>query len=302
MKAGSILQPESKLQSGSILQPDYLLQAEWIRQMGKILSNSEVQGVIRIRKQFLENLIREKTQAVQNAPSGKLRIDWRNGKPQFYYRSSKETREGKYISKNKYEQAKALAQRDYDEKVLRAALQERDILDKVLERFPKNSVDEIYGLLSEYRQEMVIPVEKTDSVYIEEWNAREFTGKGFAPNDPELITDRGERVRSKSELIIANILYQEKIPYRYEYPVTLRGRGMVYPDFTVLNVRRRKELIWEHQGRMDDPVYADHAVMKVQSFILNGYYPGENLILSAETSKRPLNVKIVKTLIRRYCM
>ena len=302
MKKGSIVQADSLLQRDSLVQADFLLQKEWARQMGKMMSSSDVQSVIRMRIQFLDKLIREKTQAIQDAPPGKLRIDWRSGTPQFYYRSSKEMREGKYITKDRYGLVKVLSQKDYDEKVLKAALRERNTLEKVLEHFPKNSVDEIYGLLSKYRQNMVIPVEKTDSAYIEEWNAREFTGKGFAPNEPELITDRGERVRSKSELIIANILYQEKIPYRYEYPLTLQGVGLVYPDFTVLNVRRRKELIWEHQGRMDDPVYVDHAVMKVQSFILNGYYPGEDLILTAETGKRPLNVQIVKALIRRHCM
>lgn len=277
------------------------LRAEDTRQKGKKVYGSEVKNVLMVRKQFLEMLIQEKTQALQNAPSGKLRIDWRNGKPQYYYRSSREMREGKYISKKQSEQARVLAQKDYDEKVLRAASRELYILDKTLERFPKKSVDEVFHLLSEYRQDMIDPIEVPDAVFVKEWSVMEYTGKGFAPDDPVLITDRGERVRSKSEMLIANLLYQEKIPYRYEFPVSLQGWGAVYPDFTVLNIRRRKELLWEHLGKMDDPIYAEYVIKKMHSYISSGYFPGENLILTAETKQRPISNKTIKIMIQRYC-
>ena len=46
------------------------------------------------------------------------------------------------------------------------------------------------------------------------------------------ITDAGERVRSKSELVIANLLYKNNIPYMYECPLKINN-NTVYPDFTV---------------------------------------------------------------------
>lgn len=55
------------------------------------------------------------------------------------------------------------------------------------------------------------------------------------------IRETDERVRSKSEVIIADILNQEGIPYRYECPLQLKGWGKVYPDFTVLSERERPE-------------------------------------------------------------
>jgi len=69
---------------------------------------------------------------------------------------------------------------------------------------------------------------------------------------PELYTAKGERVRSKSEIIIADSLMRAGVPYRYEFPIILNGYGKIYPDFTVLNVGLRKELYWEHLGMMDD--------------------------------------------------
>ena len=128
----------------------------------------------------------------------------------------------------------------------------------------------------------------------------EYEGKGFAEDAPEFYTSRGERVRSKSEWIIAELLEKEGIPYRYEYPVYLRGFGKVYPDFTVLNVRTRREIYWEHMGMMDNPVYAEKAVNKIHTYEQNGMFQGEDLLVTYETSKNPLNQKVIMRMIQRY--
>ena len=67
-------------------------------------------------------------------------------------------------------------------------------------------------------------------------------------------------------------------------------------------MERRKEILWEHLGMMDDPAYAECAVRKIQSYMINGIYPGEDLILTAETRQQPLNIKIVQEVINRYCI
>lgn len=45
-------------------------------------------------------------------------------------------------------------------------------------------------------------------------------------------TNRGELVRSKSEMIIANLLAQNEIPYEYEKALWL-GNKRIHPDFTI---------------------------------------------------------------------
>ena len=52
----------------------------------------------------------------------------------------------------------------------------------------------------------------------------------------EFYSNSGVRVRSKSELIIANMLEKYGIPYRYEYPLLLNGNDLVRPDFLCLNI------------------------------------------------------------------
>lgn len=109
-------------------------------------------------------------------------------------------------------------------------------------------------------------------------------------------------MRSKSEIIIANMLNNACIPYRYEYAHSLKGLGDVYTDFTILNVRLRKEVLWEHFGMMEDPSYVQRTVSKVNAYIFSGYYPGENFIFTWELPSQPLNVRMVKELIEKYCI
>lgn len=48
------------------------------------------------------------------------------------------------------------------------------------------------------------------------------------------ISSKGERVRSRAEVILADSLAAHCIPYRYEKTLTI-GRHHYYPDFTVIN-------------------------------------------------------------------
>ena len=96
------------------------------------------------------------------------------------------------------------------------------------------------------------------------------------------------------------MLSKEGIPYRYEYPIYLRGVGRIYPDFTVLRVQTRQEVFWEHLGMMDDPVYLENAIKKIVAYEQNGIFPGDNLILTYETKKNVINQRLIKSMIEHY--
>jgi exodeoxyribonuclease V alpha subunit len=63
-------------------------------------------------------------------------------------------------------------------------------------------------------------------------------------------------VRSKSEVIIANMLSERDIPFRYEVPLFAPDGTFYLPDFTV--VWRGENCYWEHLGRLDDEAYQNH--------------------------------------------
>jgi hypothetical protein len=68
-------------------------------------------------------------------------------------------------------------------------------------------------------------------------------------------TERGDLVRSKSELVIADKLFARNIDYAYERPLVLPGGRVRYPDFTITDHARGVTFYWEHLGLLDDPGY-----------------------------------------------
>ena len=109
-------------------------------------------------------------------------------------------------------------------------------------------------------------------------------------------------MRSKSEKMLADKLFAMGIPYRYEYPVQLKGYGTVYPDFTLLNVRKRKEFYLEHFGIMDDPEYSEKAIKKLEDYAKNKIYIGKNLLVTFETRHKPLEMKVVEQMIKEFIL
>ena len=70
-------------------------------------------------------------------------------------------------------------------------------------------------------------------------------------------TERGDLVRSKSELVIADKLHARGIDYAYEQPLVLSNGRTRYPDFTIANHARGVTFYWEHLGMLNDPGYKD---------------------------------------------
>ena len=119
----------------------------------------------------------------------------------------------------------------------------------------------------------------------------------------EFYTHKGERVRSKSELIIAGELNRYDVPYHYEMPLQLNDWGRVVtlrPDFTVMNRSNGKSYIYEHLGMMDNQAYVENNMKKLELYEKNGFLLGRNLLVTHETSKSPLNIAVVDSYIEHY--
>ncbi len=126
-----------------------------------------------------------------------------------------------------------------------------------------------------------------------------YCGHSRLPVKEKHNTDRGETVRSKSELIIANMLYYSGIPYDYERMLHLKT-GYKCPDFTILNVDTGKVCYLEHMGRMDEEEYRNRNLLKIEEYHASGIYQGEKLFLTFETKEKPLNEKHVRDLINHF--
>ncbi len=83
-------------------------------------------------------------------------------------------------------------------------------------------------------------------------------------------TLKGDYVRSKSEVIIANMLYQENIKYEYEKKLFYDEDKWIEPDFTIY--LGDKEIYWEHLGMIGVESYDKRWLEKME--IYQNYFPG----------------------------
>ena len=238
-----------------------------------------------------------------DAPDGTLRIIKSNKNTQYVKCIENCDGDGyklSYIRKNDENEAHRLAQKSYDQRVKKLVDRRIKQLEKISLEYDDNEIEDIYNKLHPVRQNLITPVEKTWEQKLTEWKNTPYIGKEFKPGTPEIYTKKGERVRSKSEKIIADIFTDMGIDYKYECPLVLKGIGTVYPDFTILRKRDGREIYWEHDGRMDDTAYAEKAIRKINSYITNGIFPGKTLIISYESTGVVINDRIIKQMIKTY--
>ena len=164
---------------------------------------------------------------------------------------------------------------------------------------PNVTADSLYDKLSPGRKQLITPISESKEEFIAKWEKVEYEQKYSINVGAEYITEKGERVRSKSEILIANMLYKYNIPYHYEKPLKLKNR-IIYPDFTILDTFSLKEYYWEHLGMLDDPEYATKTVVKLNSYEEAGIFTGESLILSRECKDAPLSTTQIKRIIKHY--
>lgn len=261
----------------------------------------------------LEKIIENVEKRLEHAPSGHLRITKKRGGVEYYYKeeacgknqkdvcqaNSKINNNGRYLKKREKNLAVKIAQRDYDTQVLKMTAERIKAIKTFLEKYEKTSLKRLYQQTNLYRKELINAEIISDEEYVRRWLSVEYKGKSFAEDAPEIITERGERVRSKSEKIIADKLYMLGVPYRYEYPLTLDGGIRIYPDFTILRMPEREEVYLEHFGMMDDIDYVGTVMQKLSTYERNAICLGEKLFITYETVKNPLNARNLDRLLRR---
>ena len=137
-----------------------------------------------------------------------------------------------------------------------------------------------------------------DDSYAIKWQNALYRRK-YIEKDLAIQTIKGDYVRSKTEELIADRLYVNGIPYRYEAEFEFEHET-VHPDFTILNKRTRKEYIWEHCGMMDKDDYFDKFQYRLEEFAKRGYLVGKNLIVTFECSRRRISTQLIDENIKLF--
>lgn len=102
----------------------------------------------------------------------------------------------------------------------------------------------------------------------------------------------GDMVRSKSEVIIANLLHERDVPFMYEQPLFASDGTFYLPDFTVM--AQGKQWFWEHLGRMDLPKYRQHWALKKAWY--DRHFPGQLLTTSESSTLSDAAAETIRTM------
>jgi hypothetical protein len=200
----------------------------------------------------------------------------------------------KYLNRGNEKIRNGLAQKEYLEKLIVSVKDEIREINKILERNKLMQSIAVYDNFPPSKKKFVSPLLLNDEDFAMWWKTVTFEPFDKWPEELKYPTKHGEMVRTKSEAIIADAYFDLGIPYRYECPVKLFGGEVRHPDFTVLDVSKRKVIYHEHLGMLDDSGYRRNTMQKLDLYRKSGIYVGKNLILTHETAASPLNIRVFK--------
>lgn len=258
----------------------------------------ELRKMLMKEQRHLERIVYFAKANLDRETEGHLRISKDKSKIRYYH-CTDDNRES-YIPRSDKELPKKLAQRDYYLSVIKKGEARLKQIKRITKDYSDDEIEGLFHSLHEERKALVTPVEPTWEQRLAAWYAEEYQGKEFQEGTMVILSEKGERVRSKSEKILADFFYRRNILYKYEKPLNLKGFGTVYPDFTFLSKKTGQEIYWEHEGMMDKPEYARSAVRKIESYQKNEIYSGDRLILTFETEQSVLNTGVIEGLVKRY--
>lgn len=250
------------------------------------------------RKIRLEHLIKRLRETLDSAKEGQLLIKhchYRN--PQLYFKHN-DTDKPTYLSKVKdVKLIRKLAQKKYFQSVLSEAETELKLLNTLLKHEQESSLASIYDNFEPALKEYIKPIELSLEEQIRQFKERIPNGQFIKTGQYVIKTSRGEYVKSMAEFIIAETLLKYSVPYIYEEKVRTIDLQYYKPDFTAINIKTGKVLLWEHLGMLDNPKYLNDNIMKFESYRLIEIYPGNGMIITMSSKDKPLKQETVEYIV-----
>ena len=232
-------------------------------------------------------------------PEEKICARKRGGRYVYYVRNvdADGRRHEKYLPCNDVKQIAALCRAAYLRKLIPALEKEARCIKHFKRGYNSQAKFAAWEKLPEAYKQFIKPLFKSNEQICFEWEKASFEGNTFPlVEDARYITKKGECVRSRIELIVANILYDLKIPYRYECKLMLPS-GAVWPDFTIMNPKTLEVYYLEIFGMMDNPEYEMSAFKKIAKYAASEYY--SNLIMFFDHKNAPISPEDIKRTLEK---
>jgi len=150
-----------------------------------------------------------------------------------------------------------------------------------------------------YQDAEVDPVED-ESMAKDDWGYQPYQRNTKYSEGLVHRTLKGDYVRSKSEVVIANTLHMMGLQYRSE-ELTKVGNHVFAPDFKIKIPETGKIKLLEHFGMMHDEEYREKALWKISTYIENGYRPYEDILFTFDDVYGNIDAKNLNILIMNFC-
>jgi len=256
-----------------------------------------VRNVLSERYELISKTIEVVECKIKLLPEGRLNIKHQNNKTYYYYLTANERE--RYLYSDDAPLIKQLLQKRYLKAVLKTAKNELKALERMQSIYPDTLPEDLYDQLPEEQKTEVEPIILGDAELALKWMNEPYVLKPFKKGAPVYKSIRGERVRSKSEVMIADRMYARGVPYKYECPIMIGGK-VIHPDFSSMRMSDHKIIYHEHCGMMDDPDYVNDLVERVNLYNQAGIIQGDRLTFTFETSDKPLDIRVIDRLIDEF--
>ena len=254
--------------------------------------------------QILDRYISAAEASLADKPPGVVNLHGSHHTTQFLFKEDMHAQYARHMRKEETSLIRDLIQKDYDQKFLRLAYKIQKKLYSLQRNHASRSASYMYRPLGDVfdslppaRKAHVTPYVLPDDLYVEKWLSTPYDGRYFTSDQPEILTETGVRVRSKSEKIIADKYSLLGIPYLYEKPVKLWDLGTVHADFTLLDINERTTVVHEHFGLMQDQEYSTRALHKIDCYERTGFQPGVTFLATFESSDHVFDMKAFETVM-----
>lgn len=221
----------------------------------------------------------------------------------FFYKYDSSTHTRKYLSNTVAPALKTKYQYDYYILLRKNITDQIKLIDKILDSYDPLISVSTYEKIPRGHKNLISPFLLPDDEYIDAWLTKKkeliSNNRNSYKIDDAFLTENGEYVRSKSEMIIADKLKSRGLIYVYECPAKMIDNSFLFPDFTILDLHTRTEKYLEHCGRMDDPQYSERFVQKHEIYEKSGLVAGKNLFYTYETAEHPLKTCSIDAIINQ---
>lgn len=261
-------------------------------------------------KDTLKKLVRMQgdfQKSLDELPAGSLTVRENHNSCYFYHSFRKDGRKANvYLNPRIPEDAFLISQlqhRRFIKKSLPALNNNILVLEKALEKLlpfvPEQIIQNLPQAYQEGKEETALWL--PSDPFLADWVRQDYEKNSFRPEDLVHETLCGIKARSKSEAMIIDHLSYHQIPFRYDPVITVNEKRHS-PDFILLRPRDRKQMYWEHLGRMDDPEYILKNAAKLMDYKEAGIRINDNLILTLEDRTNPLTSREISDTIEAWLL